>query len=82
MKPTIRDVAKMANVSVSTVSRVINGKGYVHKETEIAINEAIAKLGFVPNQLARSLTSRASKMIGVIVPHMGPFFLWRTLRGY
>lgn len=81
MKPTIRDVAKMANVSVSTVSRVINGKGYVHKETEIAINEAIAKLGFVPNQLARSLTSRASKMIGVIVPHMGPFFYGELLEG-
>ncbi len=81
MKPTIRDVAKKANVSVSTVSRVVNQKGYVHEETKVLVNDVIKQLGFVPNQLARSLTSRSSKIIGVIVPHIGPSFYGELLEG-
>ncbi|MCR3906710.1 MAG: LacI family transcriptional regulator [Tenericutes bacterium] len=81
MKPTIRDVAKKANVSVSTVSRVINQKGYVHEETKVLVNKIIKDLGFIPNQLARSLTSRSSKIIGVIVPHIGPSFYGELLEG-
>ncbi|HHX76148.1 MAG TPA: LacI family transcriptional regulator, partial [Acholeplasmataceae bacterium] len=61
MKPTIKDVAKKANVSISTVSRVINKRGYVHEDTRKLIEKSIAELGFVPNQLARSLTNRSSK---------------------
>lgn len=81
MKPTIRDVAKKANVSVSTVSRVINQKGYVHEETKILVNRIITEIGFIPNQLARSLTNRSSKIIGVIVPHIGPSFYGELLEG-
>ncbi|MDR4968098.1 MAG: LacI family DNA-binding transcriptional regulator [Acholeplasmataceae bacterium] len=81
MKPTIRDVAKKANVSVSTVSRVINQKGYVHEETKVLVNKIIKDLGFIPNQLARSLTNRSSKIIGVIVPHIGPSFYGELLEG-
>lgn len=81
MKPTIRDVAKKANVSVSTVSRVINQKGYVHEETKVLVEKIIADLGFIPNQLARSLTNRSSKIIGVIVPHIGPSFYGELLEG-
>lgn len=81
MKPTIRDVAKKANVSVSTVSRVINEKGYVHQSTKEIVLKTIDELGFVPNQLARSLTSRSSKIIGVIVPHIGPSFYGELLEG-
>lgn len=81
MKPTIRDVAKRANVSVSTVSRVINQKGYVHEETKELVEKIIKELGFIPNQLARSLTNRSSKIIGVIVPHIGPSFYGELLEG-
>lgn len=81
MKPTIRDVAKRANVSVSTVSRVINQKGYVHEETKVLVEKIIKDLGFIPNQLARSLTNRSSKIIGVIVPHIGPSFYGELLEG-
>lgn len=81
MKPTIRDVAKKANVSVSTVSRVVNRKGYVHEDTKILVDRIIDELGFKPNQLARSLTSRSSKIIGVIVPHIGPSFYGELLEG-
>lgn len=79
MKPTIKDVAKKANVSISTVSRVINKKGYVHDETKVLIDKIIKELGFVPNQLARSLTNRSSKIIAVIVPHIGPYFYGELL---
>ena len=81
MKPTIRDVAKKANVSVSTVSRVINQKGYVHEDTKVLVNKIIEDLGFIPNQLARSLTTRSSKIVGVIVPHIGPSFYGELLEG-
>jgi len=81
MKPTIRDVAKKANVSVSTVSRVINKKGYVHHQTQKIVLETIKKLGFIPNQLARNLTSRSSKLIGVIIPHVGTSFYGELLEG-
>lgn len=81
MKPTIRDVAKKANVSVSTVSRVINKKGYVHTDTVKLVEDVIKEIGFVPNLLARSLTNRSSKIIGVIVPHIGPSFYGDLLEG-
>jgi LacI family transcriptional regulator len=81
MKTTIRDVAKKANVSVSTVSRVINKKGYVHEDTKVLVNKIIEELGFIPNQLARSLTNHSSKIIGVIVPHIGPSFYGELLEG-
>ncbi len=81
MKPTIRDVAKKANVSVSTVSRVINKKGYVHEQTKLLVEKIIEELGFIPNQLARSLTNRSSKIVGVIVPHIGHSFYGELLEG-
>ncbi|MGI6781578.1 MAG: LacI family DNA-binding transcriptional regulator [Acholeplasmataceae bacterium] len=81
MKPTIRDVAKEANVSVSTVSRVINNKESVHESTRVLVLEAIEKLGFVPNKLAQSLTSNSSKMVAVFVPHIGPEFYGHLLEG-
>lgn len=56
-------------------------KGYVHEETKQLIESTIKELGFVPNQLARSLTSRSSKIIGVIVPHIGPSFYGDLLEG-
>ena len=51
---TIRDVARKANVSVATVSRVVNNKGYVHKETKELVQQIIKELNYSPNQLARS----------------------------
>lgn len=81
MKITIRDVAKKANVSVATVSRVINNKGYVYEETRNTVLKIIDELGFEPNQLARSLTNHRSKMIGVIVPHVGTTFYGQLIEG-
>jgi len=72
--PTIKDVAKKANVSVATVSRVINNTGYVNHETRKIVEDAIDELGYVPNELARSLFRKSSNIIGLIVPHISTYF--------
>ena len=51
----IKDVAKRANVSVATVSRVINNKGYVNEHTRSLVEDAIKELNYVPNEVARAL---------------------------
>ena len=72
--PTIKDVAKKANVSVATVSRVINNTGYVNVDTRKIVEIAIDELGYVPNELARSLFRKRSNIIGLIVPHISTYF--------
>lgn len=72
---TIRDVAKLAGVSVATVSRVINQKGYVSQETDVKVKEIMRKLRFEPNQVARGLTAKKTRTIALIVPDiLNPFF--------
>jgi LacI family transcriptional regulator len=72
---TIRDVAKLANVSTATVSRVLNNQGYVNNETRKRVNDAIKQLNYRPNDVARSLFKGRSKMIALFVPDIkNPFF--------
>lgn len=71
---TIKDVAKKANVSVATVSRVVNNTGYVNTETRNMVLEAIKSLDYIPNELARSLFKKQSNLIGVIIPHLSTYF--------
>lgn len=71
----IRKVAEIAGVSPATVSRVINGTAKVAPQTRERVERAIAETQFVPNEVARSLFSKSSKIIGVIVPSMlNPYF--------
>ncbi|MDP8206132.1 MAG: LacI family DNA-binding transcriptional regulator [Candidatus Electryonea clarkiae] len=67
MAYTIRDVAKLAKVSPSTVSAVINEKGYVSFDTRNRVNSAIRKLDYTPVRLARYLATRTSGNVGFIV---------------
>lgn len=72
---TIRDVAKHAGVSVATVSRVINETGYVHEDTRKKVETAIKELHYTPNEVARSLYKRKSRLIGLLLPDIAnPFF--------
>ena len=57
MSVTIRDVAQMAGVSASTVSRVLNGKGAISEETKKRIYDAMEQLKYVPNDFARSFAN-------------------------
>lgn len=75
MSVTIKDVAKQANVAISTASRVINDSGYVSEETRAKVLEAVDSLGYVPNSIARSLRQKETRSIGLIVADIGnPFF--------
>jgi DNA-binding LacI/PurR family transcriptional regulator len=56
--PTIRDVARLAGVSVATVSNVINNTKEVRAETRLRVQQAVLTLGFLPNAAARSLALR------------------------
>ncbi|WP_163527850.1 LacI family DNA-binding transcriptional regulator [Halobacillus ihumii] len=72
---TIRDVAAKAEVSVATVSRVINNKGHVTAQTVSKVFSVIEELGYKPNAVARSLTSRKSNTVALLVPTISnPFF--------
>lgn len=64
---TIRDVSERANVSLGTVSRVLNGHPSVRPAVRNAVNEAIRELGYVPNPAARSLRSAKTHTLGLVV---------------
>lgn len=68
MKVTINDVAKIANVSPSTVSRVIAGNARISEETRNKVLKIMKELNYHPNIIARSLANKSTKIIGVIVP--------------
>jgi LacI family transcriptional regulator len=78
---TIRDVAREASVSVATVSRVLNGKGPVHADTERRIREAAKVLRYVPHGGARSLIMRRTQTIGVLLPDLYGEFFSELIRG-
>jgi LacI family transcriptional regulator len=72
---TIKDVAKLAGVSVATVSRVLNKNGYVHEDTLKKVERAIELLDYKPSTVARSLFNKSSRLIGLVVPNiLNPFF--------
>lgn len=76
MGVTIKDIARLANVSVTTVSRVINNKSEgVSAETRQKILQLVEELGYKPNAIARGLVTKKTKTIGLIVPDISnPFF--------
>lgn len=73
--PTIKDVAQRAGVSVTTVSRVLNNRGYLSEALKKRVYSAMDELNYRPNELARSLSRSRSNIIGLIIPHVSlPFF--------
>lgn len=72
---SIRDVARKAGVGVGTVSRVLNGTGYVAADTRKRIENAIEELEYKPNELARNLFRNRTGIVGILVPDVDhPFF--------
>ncbi|REE86208.1 LacI family transcriptional regulator [Paenibacillus taihuensis] len=74
MQPKIKDVARLAGVSVTTVSRVLNGEKYVKDDLKRRVNLAIEELGYAPSHIARSLVRNKTNLIGVIVPDITSSF--------
>lgn len=81
MTVTIYDVAREAKVSMATVSRVLNGTAVVKDDTKQRVVEAIARLGYRPNAVARGLASKKTRTIGVIVPDVSAAFVAEVVRG-
>lgn len=72
---SINDVAKLAKVSKSTVSLVINNTGYVSLATKQKVQAAMKELNYIPSQLAKNLSNKKSHLVGVVVPDViHPFF--------
>ena len=72
---TMKDVARLAEVSLATVSAVLSGSTYVSPELTSRVQKAVAALGYAPNTVARSLKKGATKLIGLVVPDItNPFF--------
>lgn len=75
MKPKISDVARVAGVSPTTVSRVLNNRGYIGEETRKKVQAAMEELNYFPNDIARSLFIKKTYLIGVIFPTTSnPFY--------
>lgn len=72
---SIREVARLAEVSPATVSRVINGTAKVAEEKRKRVEKVIKETGFIPNEVARSLFKKSAHIIGVIIPDIkNPYF--------
>ncbi len=86
-KITIKDIARKANVSIATVSNVLNNKGRVSTKTANKIKQIIEQDGYTPNLSARSLKNKNSHLLSVIVPylHKGEFqdkpYFWQVITG-
>lgn len=66
----IKDIARLAGVSPSTVSRVLNNSGYVSDEIRLKVQSVVDETGYRPNQIAKSLKDRSTKTIGIIIPQI------------
>lgn len=81
MSVTIKDVAKRAGFSVATVSRVLNAKALVRAETRRRVEAAAAELRYTPNRAARSLITRKTHTLGIVLPGLYGEFFSEILRG-
>ncbi|MEG0313894.1 MAG: LacI family DNA-binding transcriptional regulator [Erysipelotrichaceae bacterium] len=78
---TIYDVAKEADVSLATVSRVINGSDVVREDTRVKVQESIEKLGYKPNAIAQGLALQKTTTIALVVPEASFFYTGQIING-
>lgn len=81
MATSIKDVAREAGVSIATVSRVLNNIDVVNEDTKKKVLDAIKKLGYRPNIVARSLKTQRTKTIGILLPDISNQFYPEIVRG-
>jgi LacI family sucrose operon transcriptional repressor len=75
MGATLKEIALKVGVNVSTVSRVLNNRGYISKDLRDRVDRAITELDYHPNEIARSLFRKKSNVIGLVIPTVAhPFF--------
>ena len=72
---TLKDVAKASGLTVGTVSRVLNNRGYISDKTREKVYQVMKELNYQPNETARALSKQKSNTIGVILPSIEhPYF--------
>lgn len=81
MPASIADVARLANVSISTVSRVLNRRALVNEKTRARVESAIHELGYRPNAFARGLMLRRSEIVALVLPDLHGEFYSEIIRG-
>jgi DNA-binding LacI/PurR family transcriptional regulator len=77
--PNMKEIAKQAGVGIGTVSRVINNSGYVKKETRDKVEKIIRDNNYVPNEIARSMTSQKNNIVAFILPNSTHLFFGELL---
>src|SRR5699024_10305355 len=80
MKPKLEDVAKLANVSKTTVLRVLNNRGYLSQKTIDKVNEAMEILNYQPNSAARQLFQQKTEIIGLPIPTVANTFFDKLIK--
>ncbi len=80
MAATLKDIAQHMNLSVATVSRALNNKGRISKETTQRIMQVAEEMGYKPNESARALKTNRSSTIGVIIPDSKNIFYSKMLK--
>lgn len=80
MAKNLKDIAEELGLSISTISRVVNGKKYVSPKTSDMVKKALERNNYLPNQVARSLKVKATNTIGIIVPDIRDYFA-NVIRG-
>lgn len=78
---TIYDVAKEADVSLATVSRVINGSEVVREDTRVKVQDAIEKLGYKPNAIAQGLALQKTTTIALVIPEASFYYTGQIING-
>ena len=73
-KPGIKEVAAVAGVSPTTVSRVLNNRGYISQETRDKVHAAMERINYTPNDIARAMLNGRLNLIGMIVPFVSSPF--------
>lgn len=81
MSISIKDVAKEAKVSIATVSRVLNGIEVVNEDTQKRVRDAVEKLGYRPNIIARSLKTQRTRTVGILIPDISNSLYPEIVRG-
>lgn len=81
MAASIKDIALKAKVSISTVSRIINNSKYVAPELVERVNSVIKETGYTPDPIARSMVTKKTKLIGIIIPDISQRFYSTLLSG-
>ena len=78
---SIQEIATLAGVAKSTVSRVLNNSGYVSSEARKKVEQVVKETGYAPSVVARSLSKGETRSIGVVIPEMGNSFFGEVLSG-